>query len=147
MKTRRLEFEHWLRRTPEELFPFFADAFNLERITPPLLRFQVVTPRPIEMGVGTLIDYRLKIRGVPVKWRTRISAWEPPHRFVDEQLRGPYHRWVHEHIFVPQGGGTLCRDRIDYVAPGGALVDRLVVRPDVLKIFGYRREVLERLFG
>lgn len=128
------------------MFPFFADARNLERITPPWLRFRILTPGPIEMRVGALIDYRLRIRGVPVRWRTRIAAWEPPHRFVDEQVRGPYRRWVHEHTFEPTDGGTLCRDRVEYAVPGGALIARLLVRPDVERIFAYRRAVLASLF-
>ena len=147
MKIRTLEFSQWLPCPPEELFPFFADAFNLERITPPLLRFRVVTPPPIEMRAGALIDYRLRIHGVPAKWRTEITAWDPPHRFVDEQLRGPYRQWIHEHTFEPQDGGTLCRDRVDYAAPGGSLVNRFLIEPDVRRIFAYRAAALEEIFG
>jgi ligand-binding SRPBCC domain-containing protein len=135
-------------RPPEALFPFFADAFNLERITPPFLRFRAVTPPPIRMGVGTLIDYRLRVHGVPLRWRTEITAWEPPRRFVDEQIRGPYRRWIHEHRFEPLvGGGTRMIDTVHYAAPGGRLVERLVVDRDVASIFGYRRRVLEELFA
>jgi len=129
------------------VFPFFADAFNLERITPPLLRFRVVTPRPIAMREGTRIDYRLRIHGVPVRWQSEITVWEPPFRFVDEQRRGPYQLWSHEHTFVERDGGTLCRDVVTYAAPGGPLVHRLLVGPDVRKIFAYRREALAGLFG
>jgi len=128
------------------VFPFFADAFNLERITPPLLRFRVVTPRPIAMRAGTRIDYRLRIHGVPVRWQSEITAWEPPFRFVDEQRRGPYRLWSHAHTFVARDGGTLCRDVVTYAAPGGALVHRLLIGPDVRKIFQYRRQALAGLF-
>lgn len=135
-------------RPPEALFPFFADAFNLERITPPFLRFRVVTPPPIEMGVGTLIDYRLRVHGVPVRWRTEITAWDPPHRFVDEQIRGPYRTWIHEHRFEPvDGGGTRMYDTVRYAAPGGRLVERWLVDRDVAAIFAYRKRALDTLFA
>ncbi len=141
-----LASEVLLPRRREEVFPFFADARNLERITPPWLRFSILTPGPVEMREGALIDYRLRIHGVPVRWRTRIAAWEPPFRFVDEQVRGPYRRWMHEHTFEPMDGGTLCRDRVEYAVPGGRLIARLLIRPDVDRIFAYRREVLTALF-
>lgn len=130
-----------------EVFPFFAEARNLERITPPWLRFEVLTPGPIDMRPGALIDYRLRWRGVPLRWRTEIEAWEPPHRFVDRQLRGPYLLWRHEHRFVEQGGQTLASDRVDYAAPGGRPVHRLIVDRDVRRIFSYRRLALESIFG
>lgn len=137
--------ELWLPLQREEIFSFFADAANLESITPPWVNFQTLTPTPIEMKPGTLIDYRIKIHGLPVKWRTRINAWEPPYRFVDEQLRGPYRKWVHEHTFVEKDGGTLCADRVEYAVPGGWLIDKLFVRRDVERIFAYRRERIVEL--
>jgi hypothetical protein len=146
MRERRFTAEQWLPRPLAELFPFFADAANLERITPPWLGFRILTAGPIEMRAGVLIDYRLKVHGVPLRWRTRIAAWEPPERFVDEQIRGPYRLWVHEHTFAEQNGGTLCRDDVRYAVLGGALVDRLLVRPDVERIFAFRRQVLSDLF-
>lgn len=142
-----LRTEQWFDRSPDELFPFFADAFNLERITPSILRFRVVTSPPIEMKVGTVIDYRLRVRGVPVRWRTEITAWEPPFRFVDEQIRGPYRTWVHEHRFAAVDGGTRMTDTVRYAAPGGRLVERLLVDRDVAGIFEFRRGALEELFG
>lgn len=139
----------WLPADVETVFAFFAEAGNLERLTPPLLRFEILTPQPIEMAEGTLIDYRLRIRGLPVRWRTRIAAWDPPHRFVDEQLRGPYRMWVHEHTFEPSDNGTVVRDRVRYRVPGGPLaplVHRLIVRRDVEAIFDFRERELRRIF-
>ena len=147
MAERSFAAEQWLPRPRAEVFPFFADAANLERLTPPWLSFRILTPRPVAMAAGALIDYRLRIRGVPVRWRTRIAVWEPPDRFVDEQLRGPYRLWVHEHTFAERDGGTLCRDQVRYAVPGGALVDRLLVRPDVERIFAWRRRALAELCG
>jgi len=97
------------------------------------------------MKAGTLIDYQFRIRGLPVRWRTEITAWQPPHRFVDEQKRGPYRLWVHEHRFEPNDGGTLCTDHVRYAVPGGKLVHRLFVRPDVERIFAFRAEKLRKL--
>lgn len=147
MQVRELNREIWLPQPPEEIFPFFADAANLEAITPPWLNFRILTPAPITMGEGTLIDYKLRVRGVPMRWRTRIGTWEPPYRFVDEQLRGPYRQWIHEHTFTPQEGGTLARDVVRYAVVFDFLVDRWLVRPDVEKIFQYRMEVLRRRFA
>ncbi len=142
-----LTTEQWLPRRRNDLFPFFAEAANLETITPPFLGFRILTPGPIEMRKGTLIDYRISLHGIPIRWRTEITAWEPPFRFVDTQLKGPYRQWIHEHTFEERDGGTLCRDRVDYRVPGGALVNKLFVERDVRTIFTYRRETLSRLFG
>lgn len=147
MTIREFRTELWLPLSPEELFPFFADAANLESITPPLLHFHVVTPSPIAMREGALIDYRLRVHGFPVRWRTRISAWDPPHRFVDEQMRGPYRQWIHEHTFEARDGGTLARDVVRYAVPFDFIAHRWFVRPDVERIFQYRSEALQRLFG
>ncbi len=146
MKT--LEREQRLPGPPEQVFPFFADARNLEAITPPLLRFVVVTPEPIAMRVGTLIQYRLRLHGVPVSWLTSIQAWEPPHRFVDVQVRGPYALWHHTHTFAPDGdGGTVMRDVVRYAigfGPLGELADRLLVQRDLDAIFAFRRDAVHR---
>jgi ligand-binding SRPBCC domain-containing protein len=138
--------EQRLPGPPNEVFPFFADAGNLEAITPPWLRFHVVTPRPIEMRPGTLIEYRLTLHRVPVAWFTRIEEWVPGERFVDAQLHGPYRLWHHTHEFTPHpGGGTLMRDTVRYALPFGPLGEiarRAVVARDLERIFDYRREAL-----
>jgi ligand-binding SRPBCC domain-containing protein len=144
-----LEREQRLPGTPAEVFPFFADARNLEAITPPLLRFRVRTPEPITMGAGTLLKYRLRLHGVPVGWTTVIADWEPPHRFVDVQVRGPYALWHHTHTFVPDGdGGTLMRDVVRYAIGFGALGElahRLLVRRDLEAIFDFRSRTVPAL--
>lgn len=147
MKDCHFEDELFLPRAPEAIFPFFADARNLQVITPAWLGFEILPPVPEEIGAGTLIDYRIRLHGIPIRWRTAITAWEPPLRFVDEQLRGPYRRWIHEHTFEPFRGGTMCRDRVRYAVPGGAIVDALFVRPDVERIFAFRKRVLMERFG
>ena len=146
MKTFEFTQTQWLHRPLSELFPFFAEARNLGRITPPWLRFEVLSNGPIEMEVGTLIDYRISWRGIPLKWRSEISAWEPPHRFVDRQVRGPYRMWHHEHRFNEHNGGTEISDTVRYGVWGGALIERLFVRRDVAAIFTYRRRCLSDLF-
>ena len=147
MRTFELTSEVMLPRPRDEVFPFFADARNLERLTPSWLRFAVLTPGPIEMRPGAAIDYRLRLRGVPIRWRSEITAWEPPFRFVDEQRRGPYRLWIHEHRFEERQGRTLAGDRVRYAVWGGRIVDRLLVRPDIERIFEYRRSVLRNIFG
>jgi ligand-binding SRPBCC domain-containing protein len=142
----RLETVQILRQPIDRIFEFFADAFQLETLTPRWLRFIVLTPAPIVIRAGTLIDYRLRLHGIPVRWQSRISVWEPPFRFVDEQVRGPYRRWHHEHVFESTEQGTRCRDIVDYEVPGGRLIDNWLVRPDLLKIFAYRQQRLRELF-
>ena len=151
VRDHRVETRLWLPHGREELFPFFADAYNLEAITPPWLRFRVLTPGAIEMRPGALIEYRLRLHGLPVSWLTRIEVWEPPHRFVDEQLRGPYRLWRHEHTFEPDGaGGTLARDHVEYQIRGGealgAVVNRLLVARDLERIFSCRAAELDKSF-
>ena len=147
MRVREFHSELWLPLPPGQLFPFFADAGNLEAITPPWLKFEVVTPMPIEMRAGALIDYRLRVRGLPLRWRTRIEVWEPPHRFVDVQLRGPYRLWEHEHRFEAKDGGTLAVDHVRYAVAFDWLVHRWLVRPDVERNFAYRAQAMRERFG
>lgn len=142
-----LEQEQWLPAPVATVFPFFASAANLEAITPPWVGFQILTPGPIAMTAGTLIDYRIRLHGIPMRWQTEITDWEPPIRFVDAQRRGPYRRWIHTHTFEARDGGTLCRDHVEYAVPGGRLVERLFVRSQVRRIFAYRRDVLAKRFG
>jgi ligand-binding SRPBCC domain-containing protein len=143
----RMVARQFVRRPREELFKFFADAHGLETLTPPWLKFTVVTPDPVTIAQGSVIDYKLRLRGIPIRWQSLISVWEPPVRFVDEQLRGPYRRWHHEHVFEAVEGGTLCSDIVDYEVPGGWLIDRLFVRPDLSKIFHFRQEKLRSVFS
>ncbi len=151
LRTHVLRREQRLDGTPEEVFGFFADARNLEAITPPLLRFTVITPGPIEMRVGTLIEYRLRVRGAPVSWLTSIQAWEPPHRFVDMQLRGPYALWHHTHTFAADGPEhTTMTDTVRWgIGFGllGELARRLFVEDDVAAIFAHRAEVIGPLLA
>lgn len=146
MKTFLYTSELWLPQTRDKVFPFFAEARNLEQLTPPFLQFEVLAPAPIAMRGGALIDYQLRVHGFPIRWRTEITEWDPPHRFVDQQLRGPYHMWHHTHTFVERDGGTLCRDEVVYRPRGGTLVNWLFVRRDVERIFAYRRERLLEIF-
>lgn len=149
MRIHRLEREQRIGRPLEEVFHFFAAARNLERLTPPWLRFEVLTPEPIEMRVGALIDYRLRVHGIPLRWTSRIEGWEPGRSFVDRQLRGPYGLWHHRHTFAADGEDTIVRDTVDYglpLGPLGELAHTTFVRRDLERIFAYRRRaVLEAL--
>jgi ligand-binding SRPBCC domain-containing protein len=142
--------EQRLPGTPADVFSFFGDARNLEAITPPLLRIRVMDPDAIVMGAGALIRYRLRVRRVPVGWLTAIREWDPPHRFVDEQLRGPYALWHHTHTFEPHpdGDGTLMRDVVRYalpLGPVGEVARRLFVARDLEAIFDYRATSIREL--
>jgi len=150
MRIRRFEQEITVARPLEEVFAFFSDAGNLDKVTPPWLGFQILTPLPIRMGVGTEIRYRLKVHGVPVGWRTEITVWEPPHRFVDTQRQGPYRQWIHEHRFTAVPGGTRMRDTVDFALPGWILeplIYRWLVRRDIEQIFSFRQRIFRDLFG
>jgi ligand-binding SRPBCC domain-containing protein len=141
--------EQLVRRSRSEVFEFFSRAENLERITPPSLRFRILTPQPIEMRSGTLIDYELRLWGVPFRWRTLIESYEPESSFVDVQLKGPYRVWRHTHTFSDHTDGTLIRDRVEYELPFGVLGElphRLFVRRQVEQIFRHRRAVIDELF-
>lgn len=136
----------WVPARRDDVFAFFADAFNLETMTPPWLRFRVLTPGPIPMHEGQSIDYRLRVHGIPLRWTSEIEVWDPPHRFVDRQVKGPYRFWRHEHRFTDEAGGTRIADTVHYDVPGGAWIHRLFVGPDVRRIFAFRRERLRELF-
>ncbi len=142
-----LEADQWVPRPIEEVFEFFSDAYNLECLTPSLLRFKVLTPAPIDMHPGTLIDYKLRVHGVPLRWRTEITEWDPPHSFVDTQLKGPYTLWHHTHRFESVNGGTRCTDTVLYRVFGGRLIQSLFVGRDVEAIFDYRQAEMRKRFG
>ncbi len=140
-----LQTETRVAASLEDTFAFFSDASNLERLTPPWVNFRIRTPRPIVMREGVEIDYRIVLHGVPMPWRSRIDVWEPPVRFVDRQLVGPYRWWRHEHRFVPTPEGTLVIDHVEFVPRLRWISGRLVQR-DVSRIFEFRRETLVELF-
>ncbi|WCJ59974.1 SRPBCC family protein [Fontisphaera persica] len=146
MKTYQLHVEQSLPRPLAEVFPFFADARNLERITPPWLHFSILST-DLSMRVGLKIDYQLKLHGIPLRWQSEITAWEPPYRFVDEQRRGPYRLWRHEHRFVAEGQGTRVIDEVTYALWGGWLLQPLWVKHDLKKIFDYRQQVIAQFLG
>ncbi len=147
MAKHRLQTELWLPQTVEEVFKFFADPGNLQRITPPWLRFEILNPKCAPVTAGTILDYRVRLRGIPLRWRSEITVWEPPTRFVDTQIKGPYSLWIHEHTFVEFSGGTVAGDKVTYAVPGGRIVNKLLVAPDLARIFQYRHEVLQNLFN
>lgn len=145
-----LEREQWVPRPLDEVFSFFSDAGNLEALTPAWMRFHILTPQPIDIGAGTLIDYRLSWHGIPLRWRTEITVWEPPDCFVDLQLKGPYRLWHHTHHFRAIAGGTQILDSVKYMLPLGALGrvgNTLSVRRNVEEIFEYRHRKISELFG
>ena len=130
----------------DEVFEFFGDARNLERLTPGFLNFKILTPQPIVMRPGTMIDYRSSLRGLPMRWRSEITEWNPPYSFVDEQRKGPYKKWIHRHTFAEENGGTRVSDDVEYDVIGGAFVHTLLVKRDLERIFNYRLSVLGELF-
>jgi len=147
MKEFTFHSELWVPRPRDEIVGFFADARNLQTITPSWLNFEMLTPGPIVMRAGALIDYRIRVHGLPIRWRTQIAEWDPPHRFADTQLRGPYTLWHHTHSFETRDGGTVCKDDVRYRPRGGALTNWLFVRKDLERIFHYRKFRLAQLFS
>jgi ligand-binding SRPBCC domain-containing protein len=147
---RVLVWEQWLPHAAQEVWPFFCDAHNLEDITPPFLAFRVLGMSTPAIGAGTLIDYRLKLNGIPIAWQTRIDTWDPPRRFIDLQAKGPYALWHHTHDFITIGGGTLMRDTVRYRLPAGwlgALASGSKVAGDVERIFDFRSRKIDERFG
>jgi ligand-binding SRPBCC domain-containing protein len=149
LKVHVLKRQSKLRKRPDELFDFFSKAENLNIITPPDLGFKIITPLPIAMCKGAIIDYTIKLNGIPFKWRTEITEWDPPNRFVDSQIKGPYKVWIHEHSFEDLGDSTLMTDVVNYLSPGGLLEfipHKLFVEKKVSKIFDYRENTFRKLF-
>jgi ligand-binding SRPBCC domain-containing protein len=148
-RVRTFETELWLAKPIDEIFAFFSDAANLQVLTPPWLHFRILTRMPLALSQGALVEYRIRWRGLPIFWQTEIAVWEPPFRFVDRQIKGPYRLWVHDHHFESMNGGTLMRDRIDYAVPGWLLepwIEKFIVGPDVRRIFDFRRKQMMELF-
>jgi len=148
--------EHILERTQiikkprEEVFNFFADAGNLERITPPELKFHIISPQPIDIKKGALIDYQLKLRGIPITWKTEITEWNPPVSFVDTALKSPYKQWIHRHTFEEnESGETVMKDVVRYRLPFEPLGDlaHWYVKKELNYIFDYRYKVIEEIFS
>ncbi len=148
--TYELRRAQWVPRPVEQVFDFFADAHNLEILTPAWLRFEILTSGPISISPGTHIRYRLRWHGVPLRWTTAIVAWQPPHAFEDLQISGPYALWRHTHQFEAVAGGTQMTDCVRYALPFGPLgqaIHALAVRRNVERIFDYRQERIRELFG
>ena len=149
MRVYTLHAEQTVPRTLDEVFSFFNRPENLEDLTPKSLRFQILTPRPLVMEKGLLIDYTIRIWGVPLHWRTLITAYDPPYRFVDEQLKGPYAFWHHTHTFTEVDSGVKIEDDVSYAMPLGWLgqfVHAIYVQHDVRRIFNHRKQIIEELF-
>lgn len=135
-----------LLRPLGEIFQFFSLAENLNLLTPPWLRFSILTPLPVQMKVGAIIRYRIKLHGLPMTWVSEITESDPPYGFTDTQIRGPYRKWVHRHRFEEKPEGTLVTDDVTYRVLGGELVNNLFVRRELKKIFDYRTAKLLELF-
>jgi ligand-binding SRPBCC domain-containing protein len=142
--------EQWVPHAPEDIWPYFCDERNLEELTPEFLNFKVLRKSTHEIGDGTLIDYLLKVNGIPMGWQSRIESWEPARRFVDTQVKGPYSYWHHVHEFIPLANGTLMRDVVRYRLPFGwlgSLVAGWKVESQVDRIFSYRAAKIAERFG
>lgn len=150
MKVHILKRDMILRKSLPEVFEFFQKPENLERITPPFLAFKIVTPRPVVMRKDLRIDYTIRVCGFPLSWTSLITHFDPPYRFVDEQIAGPYRLWHHEHAFREIDEGTLISDRVQYalaLGPLGELAHRLFVKNDLEKIFRYREQAIRKIFS
>jgi ligand-binding SRPBCC domain-containing protein len=148
VRERIMEREQFIPASIEAVCARFADVENLEAITPPWLHFEILSEKPVVMATGTIIDHRLRLHGIPIRWRTLIDRWDPPHGFTDSQQRGPYATWIHTHSFTAVDGGTLARDHVRYrvgYGPIGNLALRLFVARDIERIFDFRRDAIHRL--
>jgi ligand-binding SRPBCC domain-containing protein len=148
----QLHCEMWVPLPLETVFGFFSNPANLEVVTPPWVGFRILSKLPVVMKEGALLDYAIRVHGIPLRWRSEITVWEPPFRFADVQVKGPYAVWNHEHRFESRHGGTLVSDEVRYAIPfswmpGSSLVERWLVAPDIDRIFAHRRTALLRHFG
>ncbi len=151
-KIRTLHQEQWVPIPLDEVFDFFSQAQNLEKVTPPWVGFRILTPSPITMRPGTIIDYEVRLHRIPMRWRSEITEWVPPFHFADVQLKGPYALWNHRHSFRAEKEGTLVIDDVQYAVPlswmpGAGLVERFLVEPELRRIFAHRRVALRAHFG
>ena len=143
----RLTASVTLSRPRPQVFAFFSNAHKLEMITPGFLNFRILTPAPIEMREGAQIDYRIRLHGIPIKWHTNISVWQPNERFVDEQVRGPYRHWHHEHLFNDEGDQPVMTDVVNYSVWLGAIIHPILIKKDLLRVFEYRHNGILTLLG
>ena len=149
MQPHSLTAETKLYGTIQEVFDFFSKPENLNKVMPTALRLNILTPLPLDMKLGSLIDYRVVLSGIPFFWRTLITHWEPPYKFIDEQLKGPYVFWHHEHSFEQKEGYTLMHDKVHFLSPGGFLepvINKYFVEPKVKQIFAHRGEIFKQVF-
>lgn len=151
-RIRHLHRELWVPLPLDTVFGFFSNPANLELVTPPWVGFRILTKLPFEMKTGAVLDYAIRVHGIPLRWRSEITEWQPPFKFADVQLKGPYAVWHHEHRFEARHGGTLVTDEVQYAIPfswmpGSQWVEKFLVTPDVEKIFAHRRGALLRHFG
>ena len=147
MRVRNFESQLWLPQSRDKVFAFFSDVQNLDSITPPWLHFRTAAPGSGEMRRGMVMDHRLRIHGFSLRWRSKITDWDPPERFVDEQIRGPYRLWIHEHRFEERDGGTVVHDHVRYAVPLDFFIHQLFIRPDIERIFAYREKKLREIFA
>lgn len=149
MKYHLLKRETIINEEIDKVFDFFSKAENLNLITPPALGFKIITQLPVEMKLGAVIDYKIRLNGFPFNWKTEITKWEPPFRFEDTQKEGPYKTWIHEHLFEDSNGNTIMKDIVKYLSPGGILEfipHNLIVKKKVETIFSYRENKLKDIF-
>lgn len=149
MKYYKLVKSQFIEKPINEVFSFFEKPENLQEITPPYLNFKIITPSPIKMEVGQVISYKIKLRGIPIKWNSLISSYDPPNSFIDQQIKGPYAIWHHTHRFKEQDGGTLIEDEVKYAIPFsilGRILNYIFIKNDLKKIFLYREEKIGLIF-
>lgn len=149
MKTSRITRHQFINLPVEKVFEFFKSPENLGKLTPPEMSWKILTPKPIKMSVGKVFDYSISLFGIPLTWKSIITDFDPPYRFVDEQLAGPYRFWHHSHVFEKANGGTMVRDEVHYLVPMGIvgkIIEMIIIRHQLDRIFNYRQEALKKHF-